>query len=215
MTASYAASPAESEAGVFPPLPPDQTLQGEGFFPGPDNSFPPSDDNPLFRNFPQKDDSGNETETMAAEENEDDVTEVPEEEIGDQNGEGTVDEEFPPPEPPKRMENIMHYRGQRMYLDPAPLQIWQARCFHIDEKTLIIEILFNQTINPRTIGRESILVGGEVLPEGTRFSFNKKGDTIRIVYISENDDITLSVQNIFSFNGKAVEPVEMMLQVDE
>ena len=41
------------------------------------------------------------------------------------------------------------------------------------------------------------------------FSFNKKGDTIRLAIGVENEPFTVTVQNIESFDGTQLEPVEV------
>ena len=118
--------------------------------------------------------------------------------------------------PPKDQESIIKYRGSRMYMENLPLEIVDTRCMWLDESEniVVVEVFFNQSINPRTLRYESIAVNDKILPEETRFSFNRKGDTIKLILLAPDDIFTLSVQGIKSYDGTTIEPVEIEVQVE-
>lgn len=118
-----------------------------------------------------------------------------------------------PPRPEKNPENIMNYRGSRTYAEDLPLKITQTKCFCKDDMVSLI-IIFNQNINPRSLHRDSILINNMPIPLGSRFAFSKRGNTIRILLPKQETSFKLKVQNISSFNGSLLEPVEILTEIE-
>ena len=122
----------------------------------------------------------------------------------------------PPPErkmPRKDESRVFNYRGNRTYSENLPLKINQIKCTKVDNNMVCIEILFNQNINPRSVKHESLFIDNVLLPEICRFSFNKRGDTIKFIAPVRSQTFKLKVQNIRSFEGIVIEPVEMLVEV--
>lgn len=115
--------------------------------------------------------------------------------------------------PPHNADNLMYYRGARTISDNEPLIINRAECKKDGEKTATLEIIFNQSINPKSVNHTSFFIDGKQLPDGTRFSFNKKGDTIKITIPVGNNSFTLSAQGIISYDGTQMEPAEIQIDV--
>lgn len=116
-------------------------------------------------------------------------------------------------------DEILYYRGSRTLAENEPLIINRAECKKTDESTATLEITFNQSINPKSVNHTSIFVDGKPLPDGTRFSFNKKGDTIKLTISSKDGEtikgaFTVHVQNISSFDGTDIEPVDIQVTVE-
>ncbi len=120
-----------------------------------------------------------------------------------------------PSVPPKDADSIIHYRGNRLYMEDVSFEIADTRFERIDDNTIILEILFTQSINPRSMGLESIYIDGEPLPDGTRFSFNRRGDTVKIFVIMMSNEFSMKVQNIKSFNGNLIEPAVFEVDLPE
>ena len=118
------------------------------------------------------------------------------------------------PRPPRDPDNIIHYRGNRAYAENLPLEIVHTRCERKAEDFVSLVIFFNQSINPRTIGHDSFFFNNRPLPFGTRFNFNKKGNSVRMLLPLSEATFKLKVQNISSFDGKMIEPVELLIEVD-
>ena len=49
---------------------------------------------------------------------------------------------------------------------------------------------------------------------GTKFHFNKKGNSVRMVLPVAEDSFKLKVQKISSFDGKIIEPIELLIEVE-
>ena len=121
----------------------------------------------------------------------------------------------PPPRPPKDADKIYYYRGNRTYSEELPLQVSFIRCIRGEDGTIIVMVIFNQSVNPRTVNHESFLIDDEELPENIRFSFNRKGDTIRVIIPEGEEEFRITVQDICAFNGVCIEPVELLARVEE
>ena len=119
----------------------------------------------------------------------------------------------PPRLPPKDESKIFNYRGNRTYIDNLPLKINQVKCFRFDERTVSIEIIFNQNINPRSFRKEAFYIDNNPLPDFCRFSFNRRGDTIKFVAPVNSQTFKLKIQKVRSFSGNIIEPVEMLVEV--
>ncbi len=117
-------------------------------------------------------------------------------------------------QPPRDSDNIIHYRGNRTYSENLPLEIVHTRCERKAEDIVNLVIFFNQSINPRTIQQDTFLFNNKQIPFGTRFNFNKKGNSVRMILPVKENTFKFKVQNISSFDGKNIEPVELLIEVD-
>lgn len=125
-------------------------------------------------------------------------------------------QEMPFFEKPKRdPENIMHYRGTRIYDENLPFEISHIKSTRLDDHAVGIDIVFNQTINPHSIKPDSILINGVPLPPGIKFAFNRRGDTIKLVILQKEKSFKLLIQNISSFNGKEINAAERLVEPSE
>ena len=124
-------------------------------------------------------------------------------------------ENLPPPLPPQDSEHIFYYRGSRAYSESLPLTIYQINCERIDENMVNLEIRFNQSVNPRSVRRDSLLVDKNNLPEKIRFSFNKKGDRLKAIIPVSTNSFGLTVQNVRAFDGTMIEPVEIIVYIED
>ena len=187
---AYAASSALPGPEGFPPFPPDQEMLEEDF------SAPDS------------------------EKKSDKKPEEPPEELPPELPEGETPKAPPPPLPPKDSEKIFYYRGNRTYSEELPLKINFIKCMRDEDGTIIIMVFFNQTVNPRSVNNECFLIDDNELSENIRFSFNKKGDTIRVtIPQDENEDadeeFVITVQDVCGINGVCIEPVELLAKVED
>ena len=146
--------------------------------------------------------------------------EEPPEELPPELPEGETPKAPPPPLPPKDSEKIFYYRGNRTYSEELPLKINFIKCMRDEDGTIIIMVFFNQTVNPRSVNNECFLIDDNELSENIRFSFNKKGDTIRVtIPQDENEDadeeFVITVQDVCGINGVCIEPVELLAKVED
>ncbi len=119
------------------------------------------------------------------------------------------------PPPPKDSDNIINYRGNRIYTDNLPLKINQTKCERKNANYVSLDIVFNQSINPRSVHHDSILINNSPLAPGIRFAFNKKGDTIKIFLPINENTFKVKIHRVCSFDGNWIEPVEILAQVEE
>ncbi len=120
----------------------------------------------------------------------------------------------PPPQFPKDPDNIIKYRGNRTYSENLPLKIIQTKCTKKEGKLVFIEIIFNQSINPRSIKPDSILINNTPLPPFVRFLFNKKGTSVKMLVPLTINSFKMRICNIRSFNNTFIEPVELLIEVE-
>ena len=101
------------------------------------------------------------------------------------------------------------YRGNRMLSDGAEFLLQDVKSRKISDDCLCLELSFNQSVNPRTFTSESILIDGQEISSKIKFSFNKKGDTIKVEIPSKSENFSLMIQNVESFDGIQIEPVKI------
>ena len=123
----------------------------------------------------------------------------------------------PPPAPPspKNPDSMMYYRGMRTAQQDIPLSITQTKASRVSFDKVELEIIFNQSINPRSVKNTCITINGEELPKSTKFAFNKKGDTIKFEAEVQSNFCELALQKIRSFDGRLISPVKLSLEIQE
>ena len=124
----------------------------------------------------------------------------------------------PLPPPPRRPENIMNYRGNRTYSKNCPMKIKQIRATRVGEQNVSIEVIFNQSINPRSVKHSSILVDDKTLNDEIRFMFNKMGDTLKfelpLQEQFQGDTFELKMWGIRSFDGSVMECIKIPVKIE-
>jgi len=107
---------------------------------------------------------------------------------------------------------MINYRGNRIASEGAEFFLQTIKSERINNAEVSLEISFNQSINPLTFSAESILIDGNAVPPKTKFSFNKKGDTIRLAVPSKSEKMNIIIQNVESFDGTVIVPVQIELK---
>ncbi len=106
-------------------------------------------------------------------------------------------------------QEIFYYRGSRVVAAEENFTVQSIKSEKTSGKEINVEITFNQDVNPLTFNENSILIDGQALPAATKFAFNKKGDTMRVSVPLQKDNFSLKIQNIESYDGTIIEPIEM------
>ena len=133
----------------------------------------------------------------------------------DSSSSGNFPEEFGPDGQLLRNENnsvppeIIFYRGNRTLSDGEMFTLQNVKSECSENGEILLEITFTQSVNPRSFTADSILINGEKISSKTKFSFNKKGDTIKIQIPAKGEQFLLSIQNVESFDGTKIEPVQI------
>ena len=121
---------------------------------------------------------------------------------------------FPPPLPPKDPDNIIKYRGSRTYSENIPLKIVHTKCSRKEGELVCLEILFNQSINPRSVKPTSILINNNPVLPPVRLMFSKKGDSIKMLIPMNSTTFKMKVSKIRSFDNTWIDPVELLVEVE-
>ena len=58
-----------------------------------------------------------------------------------------------------------------------------------------------------------IFIDNNLLPEFCRFSFNRRCDIVKFVAPVNSQTFKLKIQNVRSFSGNVIDPVEMLVEV--
>lgn len=102
---------------------------------------------------------------------------------------------------------IIYYRGSRVLLNDSAFDLQNIKTERSGENTVNLEITFSQSVNPRTFSADSILVDGKAISSKTKFSFNKKGDTIKLTVPVQSGTFNLMIKDVESFDGTVIDPV--------
>lgn len=131
-------------------------------------------------------------------------------------GPGTPPPQHPRPLPPspKDPDNMLYYRGNRTAQEDLPLTVNQVKVSRVGVDQVDVEIVFNQSINPRSVKTHRITIDGSELPQNVSFWFNKKGDTVKFMLASEKDSFELGIKGIRAFNGTVMSPTLITVQVE-
>lgn len=131
-------------------------------------------------------------------------------------GQGTPPPQHPRPLPPspKDPDNMLYYRGNRTAQEDLPLTVNQVKVSRVGAAQVDVEIVFNQSINPRSVKTHRITIDGSELPQNISFWFNKKGDTVKFMLASEKDSLELGIKGIRAFNGTVMSPTMITVQVE-
>lgn len=131
-------------------------------------------------------------------------------------GPGTPPPQHPRPLPPspKDPDNMLYYRGNRTAQEDLPLTVNQVKVSRVGVDQVDVEIVFNQSINPRSVKTHRITIDGSELPQNVSIWFNKKGDTVKFMLASEKDSLELGIKGIRAFNGTVMSPTLITVQVE-
>ncbi len=105
--------------------------------------------------------------------------------------------------------DIINYRGSRVLYNGGDFALQNVKTRREGNEKVTVELTFNQSLNPLSVNTSSILLNGQAVSSETKFSFNKKGDTIRMDLPVELENVSITVQNVESFDGTPLAPVEI------
>ena len=104
---------------------------------------------------------------------------------------------------------VMKYRGNRVLSDGTSFNLQSIKTERNNDSEVTLEITFTESVNPLSVSKNSVVIDGDSISSETKFSFNKKGDTIRLSVPVKNERFSLKIQNVESFDGKTIETFEM------
>ncbi len=102
-------------------------------------------------------------------------------------------------------QNFTNYRGQRKPVESSAFYM-ETFSSKEDGDVLIIDITFNQEVDPRSVKVENIEINGVQVSDAVRFSFNREGRRMRI---SMEGGVTypfsFTIRGIKSYNGRQLD----------
>ncbi|MCR4736035.1 MAG: hypothetical protein K5829_13630 [Treponema sp.] len=96
---------------------------------------------------------------------------------------------------------IINYRGNRKVVSNTDISLLSYSFNNSDEK-IIIELNFNQSVNPKSITKDNILIDGEKICQKCKISFNKNSDSVKILIDGKS---LAEVKNIELFNIASID----------
>ena len=105
---------------------------------------------------------------------------------------------------------VVPYHGMRMTSKHSEFYVVKIEAKKAEQGNLLIDIYFNNAVDPRTVSLADILVNGRPVPYGTSELFNKAGTEVRLefpetvcgMFLSSADTkILLEFISAASFNG--------------
>lgn len=132
----------------------------------------------------------------------------------------------PPPAPNSRTggtsepsknppSQIMNYRGMRTVAVREPLKVLDTRILDSKNNKVQMEIKFNQSVNPLSIEKSSIILNDSPVTNAAKIAFNQKGDMLtltlpaELVNKSEIESAKLKLLNVQTYDGKFVKELEI------
>lgn len=125
---------------------------------------------------------------------------------------GSMGNTIPSKNPPSQ---VMNYRGMRTAAVSAPLKVLNTSVSTGKDNNLQLEIKFNQTVNPLSITRKSILINEEPAANSVKITFNKKGDLMILSFDvdsisrSELENFSVKLLSVETYDGKYIKELEI------
>ncbi|MDY2839375.1 MAG: hypothetical protein SOT46_03270 [Treponema sp.] len=125
---------------------------------------------------------------------------------------GSMGNAIPSKNPPSQ---VMNYRGMRTAAVSAPLKVLNTSVSTGKDNNLQLEIKFNQTVNPLSITRKSILINEEPAANSVKITFNKKGDLMILSFDadsisrSELENFSVKLLSVETYDGKYIKELEI------
>lgn len=125
---------------------------------------------------------------------------------------GSMGNAIPSKNPPSQ---VMNYRGMRTAAVSAPLKVLNTSVSTGKDNNLQLEIKFNQTVNPLSITRKSILINEEPAANSVKITFNKKGDLMILSFAadsisrSELENFSVKLLSVETYDGKYIKELEI------
>ena len=98
--------------------------------------------------------------------------------------------------------DIINYRGNRKVVSNSAISL-TSYSFNNTEERIEIELNFNQSVNPKSITKDNILIDGEKITQKCKISFNKNSDSVKIFIDGKSlaDVKEIEMLNVASIDG--------------
>ncbi|WP_407427831.1 hypothetical protein [Treponema sp.] len=101
-------------------------------------------------------------------------------------------------------EEQINYRGVRTAMPSDSFSPQRIKTERLSSNNISLEIIFNKILDPHSFSYSSIKIDGEEISQKMNFSFNKKGDTVKLVLPVKKERFTIEITGIKSFDGTEI-----------
>ena len=117
----------------------------------------------------------------------------------------------PRPVRPGDHNDMIYFRGARMYYDSDYFKVQDIKYERTDSETVTLQVTFSQIINPRSVKASSVIINGKPVQDDLKFSFNKKGDVIKINLPASEELLHVTIRDVLSFDGHRMETMNFVI----
>lgn len=106
----------------------------------------------------------------------------------------------------------VNYRGKREPRETGSFSVLNISTSRIDSNTVRLDILFNQTVDPKSAENAIYFINGIGGATKGKTEFSKDGKKIRIAIEAQDSDFVFEMKGISSYNGKTLSPLREKLR---
>lgn len=104
---------------------------------------------------------------------------------------------------------IVNYRGARKVITDESFKVCCIKSEKTKNDSISVEIRFNQEINPKSFSSSNLKINGKSVNNDVKFSFSRKGDSVKIQIPSQSESFSLSLVNIQTFDGEEIQEIQL------
>lgn len=106
----------------------------------------------------------------------------------------------------------VNYRGKREPRESGDFSVLNISTSRTSSSTVRFDILFNQTIDPNSVGGASFYINGNKAGTKGKTEFSKDGKKIRIELDVKDSSFNFELKGVASYNGKLVNKISVKLK---
>ena len=104
---------------------------------------------------------------------------------------------------------VVNYRGTRKVVPNEALKVSCVSAEKYWNGSTIVEICFNQEINPRSFSSSNVKINGKSVDNDVKFKFSRKGDSVKIQIPAQENNFSLCLGNVEAFDGEKIPEIEL------
>lgn len=104
---------------------------------------------------------------------------------------------------------ILNYRGTRKVVPSESLEVSCVSAEKYWDGTTLVEICFNQEINPKSFSSSNLKINGKTANNAVKFKFSRKGDSVKIQIPAQDGKFSLSIDDVEAFDGERIPEIKL------
>lgn len=106
--------------------------------------------------------------------------------------------------------DVIKYRGTRKAIPEDLPEVAAVQAEKNWNGTFtIIEICFTEEINPRSFSSSNLKINGKTADNDVKFKFGRNGDSVKIQIPTQKEILSLSLDNVESFDGEKIPEIKL------